>query len=241
MFENETPDNETPEYVIPAPSIPSLPVEGSEARFPVRRIFCVGRNYAAHAREMGADPTRSAPLWFTKPADAVVAIDEVGEVPYPPATSELHHEIELVVALRAGGAEIAPADAMAHVFGYALGVDLTRRDRQREAKAAGRPWDIAKGFDQSAPTSAVVPRSRWDAHGAGRIWLAVNGEVRQDADLSELIWSLPEVIANLSTLFALAPGDLIFTGTPAGVGPLVRGDVVTGGVAGLTEIALTIR
>lgn len=225
------------EFVIPTPRVPSLPVVGSAARFPVRRVFCVGRNYAAHAREMGADPTRSAPLWFTKPADAVV---ELGEVPYPPATSDLHHEVELVVAVGKGGAFIAASDAMAHVFGYAVGVDLTRRDRQREAKAAGRPWDVAKGFDCSAPTSAVTPRAQWDAHEAGRIWLAVNGEVRQDADLNELIWTVPEVIANLSTLFALVPGDLIYTGTPAGVGPLVRGDVLTGGVAGLTDITLTI-
>jgi len=233
-------DSAPPAYVIPAPPAPSLPVEGAAARFPVRRIFCVGRNYAAHAREMGDDPSRSAPLWFTKPADAVVAITEAPDVPYPPATSELHHEIELVVAIGRGGVNISVADAMAHVYGYALGVDLTRRDLQRAAKAAGRPWDVAKGFDHSAPTSAVAPRSRWDAHASGRIWLAVNGEVRQDADLAELIWSIPEVIANLSTLFALAPGDLIFTGTPAGVGPLERGDVVTGGVEGLTTIAFRI-
>ena len=227
-------------FVIPAPPVPDLPVAGDTARFPVRRIFCVGRNYAAHAREMGDDPSRSAPLWFTKPADAVVAITETPEVPYPPATSELHHEIELVVAVGKGGADIAVSAAMDHVFGYAVGIDLTRRDLQRAAKAKGRPWDTAKGFDASGPCSAVVPRARWDGHTEGRIWLAVNGEVRQDADLSELIWRIPEVIANLSTLFRLVPGDLIFTGTPAGVGPLVRGDVVTGGVEGLAELSLRI-
>ncbi len=176
-------------------------------------------------------------MWFTKPADAVTAAPEV---PYPPATGDLQHEIELVIALGDGGAQVPVERAMALVYGYAVGVDLTRRDLQSAAKAKGRPWDTAKGFDASAPTGPIVPREQWDRHGAGRIWLAVNGELRQEADLAELIWKVPEVVANLSTLFTLAPGDLIFTGTPAGVGALERGDVVTGGVAGLPELRFTI-
>jgi fumarylpyruvate hydrolase len=200
---------------------PSLPVTGSDEVFPVRRIYCVGRNYAAHARESGGDPDREAPFYFMKPADAVMPNDS--RVPYPPRTSSLHHEIELVVAIGRGGKEIPVEGAPAHIFGYAVGIDLTRRDLQTDAKNAGRPWDTAKGFDHSAPVSAIHTVAEVGHPASGRIWLEVNGDPRQDGDLGELIWSVPEAIAELSTLFALAPGDLIFTGTPAGVGPIVPG------------------
>ncbi len=224
--------------MVPAPAIPSVAVVGAGGRFPVRRIFCIGRNYAAHAREMGEDPDREPPLWFTKPADAAVPAE--GVLPYPPATAELHHEVELVVALGDGGADIAPEVAMDRVYGYALGIDLTRRDLQRRAKARGRPWDTAKGFDASAPLTPIAPRGIWDGHRRGRIWLAVNGRLRQDGDLGAMIWTVPEAIAALSRLFTLAAGDLIFTGTPAGVGPLERGDIVTAGIEGLAELELSV-
>ena len=224
-------------FVIPAPEVPALAVANG-GRFPLRRVYCVGRNYAAHAREMGKDPEREPPFFFTKPADAVVPAG--GAVPYPPETSDLHHEIELVVALGKGGAAIAADRALAHVYGYGVGIDLTRRDLQGEAKQAGRPWDLAKGFDASAPCGAIHPAARTGHPAAGRIWLAVNGETRQSGDLSELIWSVPALIARLSQSVALKPGDLIFTGTPAGVGALERGDRVTGGVEGVDEIAIEI-
>ncbi|MGH8168348.1 MAG: fumarylacetoacetate hydrolase family protein [Woeseiaceae bacterium] len=217
---------------------PFVPVSGSDEAFPVRRIYCVGRNYAAHARESGGDPDREAPFYFMKPADALMPNDS--SIPYPPRTSNLHHEIELVVAIGSGGKDIPVEGAPAHVFGYAVGIDLTRRDLQTEAKNAGRPWDTAKGFDHSAPVSAIHTVAEVGHPASGRIWLEVNGELRQDGDLGELIWSVPEAIAELSTLFALAPGDLIFTGTPAGVGPLVPGDVVTGGVEAVDEIRIEI-
>ncbi|HWM28297.1 MAG TPA: fumarylacetoacetate hydrolase family protein [Woeseiaceae bacterium] len=217
---------------------PSLPVSGSNEVFPVRRIYCVGRNYAAHARESGGDPDREAPFYFMKPADALMPND--ARVPYPPRTSNLHHEIELVVAIGRGGKDIPVEGAPAHIFGYAVGIDLTRRDLQTEAKNAGRPWDTAKGFDHSAPVSAIHTVAEVGHPASGRIWLEVNGEPRQDGDLEELIWSVPEAIAELSTLFALAPGDLIFTGTPAGVGPLVAGDIVRGGVEAVDEIRIAI-
>ena len=225
-------------YVIDAPPQPSVAVAGDEARFPVRRIFCVGRNYADHVREMGNDPKSEPPLFFTKPADAVV--ENGAAIPYPPDTSNLHHEVELVLAIGAGGAEIAPARALEHVWGYAVGVDLTRRDRQAEAKKAGAPWDAAKGFDRSAPIGAVAPRAAAGAMTRARIWLSVNGETRQDANLDEMIWSVPEIIAALSRSWALAPGDLIFTGTPAGVGPLQPGDAVSCGVDGLPDLSFSI-
>ena len=217
---------------------PSLPVSGSNEVFPVRRIYCVGRNYAAHARESGGDPDREPPFYFMKPADALMPND--ARVPYPPRTSNLHHEIELVVAIGRGGKDIPVEGAPAHIFGYAVGIDLTRRDLQTNAKNAGRPWDTAKGFDHSAPVSAIHTVAEVGHPASGRIWLEVNGEPRQDGDLEELIWSVPEAIAELSTLFALAPGDLIFTGTPAGVGPLVAGDIVRGGVEAVDEIRIAI-
>ena len=225
-------------YVLPAPPVSTVAVQGAAARFPVRRILCVGRNYAAHAREMGQDPEREPPFFFTKPADAVV--DTGADIPYPSMTADLHHEIELVVAIAEGGADISVDQALAHVFGYGVGVDLTRRDLQALAKDKGRPWDFAKGFDRSAPMGSLVPVSRIGHPGKAAIHLSVNGKSRQSADVSDMIWSVPEVIAEASRYIALAPGDLIFTGTPAGVGPLVRGDVVEGAVAGVGEVRFRI-
>jgi len=225
-------------FVIPVPALPSLAVAGSADRFPLRRVFCVGRNYGAHAREMGSDPAREPPFFFTKPADAVVPAS--GRLPYPPATRELHHEVELVVALGAGGADIAPQEAVALVWGYGVGLDLTRRDLQAIAKDAGRPWDMAKGFDASAPCSPLVPAAQAGHARDARIWLEVNGTLRQEGRLDEMIWTVPEIVAHLSRLVALAPGDLIFTGTPAGVAALVPGDRVSGGVEGLAQFALEI-
>jgi len=223
-------------FVFDPPAPPSVAVAGSEARFPVRRIFCVGRNYAAHAREMGADD-REPPFFFTKPADAVTASG--GAIPYPPDTADLHHEIELVAAIGVGGANISAGQALTHVWGYAVGIDLTRRDLQAEAKAKARPWDLAKGFDRSAPISPIVPAAGRHPS-AGRIWLAVDGTVRQDADLGDMTWSTAEIIAALSRSVALAPGDLIFTGTPEGVGPVGAGQTLTGGVEGVGEIEVRI-
>ena len=225
-------------FVFPPPVPPSLAVAGTEARFPLRRIFCVGRNYAAHAREMGGNPAREAPFFFTKPADAVV--DSGATIPYPPLTEDLHHEIELVVAIGTGGADIPASDALSHVWGYCVGIDLTRRDLQADAKKTGRPWDWAKGFDRSATCSRLYPAEAIGHPDEGRIWLAVDDDIRQDGDLSELIWSVPEIIAHCSASVELAPGDLIFTGTPAGVGPVQPGQTVTGGIDGLGEIAVTI-
>jgi fumarylpyruvate hydrolase len=225
----------------PAP-IASVAIAGETARFPVRRIFCVGRNYAAHAREMGKDPDREPPFFFTKPADAVVnaaAADQVA-IPYPPETENLHHEIELTVAIGKGGSDIAVADALDHVFGYAVSIDLTRRDLQFEARDKGRPWDWGKAFDQSAPLAPLHRASAVGHKAAGRIWLSVDDEMRQDADLSELIWSVPDVIAIISRSMALIPGDLIMTGTPAGVGAIKPGQTVRGGIDGLDDIAVTI-
>ena len=221
-------------YVFDSPAQPSVAVEGTTERFPVRRIFCVGRNYAAHAREMGGDG-REPPFFFTKPADAVV--ESGATIPYPPDTADLHHEIELVCALGRGGADIPVDEALEHVFGYAVGIDLTRRDRQAEAKQAGKPWDMAKGFDRSAPISAI---RRGSHPGEGRIWLAVDGQIRQDGDLRDMIWTVAETIAHLSRTVELQPGDLIFTGTPEGVGSVAPGQMMTGGVDGVGEIRLTI-
>jgi fumarylpyruvate hydrolase len=217
---------------------PYVPVSGSDLQFPVHRIYCVGRNYAAHARESGADPDREAPFYFMKPADT--AVPNGSRIPYPPRTHDLQHEIELVVAIGKGGRDISPGDAPDHIFGYAVGIDLTRRDLQTEAKNAGRPWDTSKGFDQAAPVSAIHTVEQIGHPARGRIWLEVNGRLRQEGDLGELIWSVPEAVAELSTLFALAPGDLIFTGTPAGVNALEPGDRVTGGVDGVDEISIEI-
>ena len=224
------------ETVIQPPALVLVPVVGGGA-FPVRRIFCVGRNYAEHAREMGHDPDREPPFFFTKPADALVTGG--ADMPYPTLTKELHHEMEQVVAIGTGGSDISEASALSHVWGYGCGLDMTRRDIQAEAKKMGRPWDMAKGFDHSAPISDLVPAAGVDpAHGA--IQLKVNGEVRQISDLSKLIWSVPEVIAYLSRLVELAPGDLIFTGTPEGVAACKRGDVLEGSVAGVGTVRTKI-
>ena len=225
-------------YAVPAPVQTSVEVAGTSERFPVHRIYCVGRNYAAHAREMGMDPEREPPFFFSKPADAVVP--NGAPVPYPPRTGNLHHEIELVVAIGTGGRDIPLAGALGHVFGYAVGNDLTRRDLQFAAREKGQPWDVAKGFDRSAPVTAIRRAAEVGHPERGRIWIEVNGETRQQADLSEMIWRVPEIVAELSTLFDLAPGDLIFTGTPAGVGPVQRGDSLIGGIDGLETLRTTI-
>jgi fumarylpyruvate hydrolase len=206
--------------------------------FPVRRIFCVGRNYAEHAREMGHDPTAEPPFFFHKPADTLVTGG--AETPYPPATADLHHEIELVVAIGRAGANIATADALDHVWGYAAGIDLTRRDLQTAAKAARRPWDMAKGFDHSAPIGDLVPASRIGHPAKGPIALTVNGEGRQLGDLVDMIWPVPDAVAYLSTLVTLMPGDLVFTGTPAGVSAVTRGDRLEGTIAGVGTVQTTI-
>lgn len=210
-------------FVFAPPPIRSLPIAGSDARFPVHRIYCIGRNYAEHAKEMGAQAaSRDHPVFFMKPADAVVAGG--GDIPYPSATHELHHEVEMVVALKSGGRGIAPARARDCVFGYGVGLDLTRRDLQAAMKAKGLPWDVAKGFDHSAPVSALrtVAESGHPAHAT--LSIAVNGVIHQQADIADMIFPVPEIIAELSKLFELQAGDLIFTGTPAGVGPLLRGN-----------------
>jgi fumarylpyruvate hydrolase len=228
----------TDTYVIDAPSTPSVPVVGQKGRFPVHRIYCVGRNYAAHAREMGKDPDKEPPFFFLKPADAIVPGG--GSMHYPPGTSNLHHEIELVVALHRGGTNIPVARALDHVYGYAVGLDMTRRDLQTQAKDMGRPWDFGKAFDESAPIAPIHPVASHGHHSAGGISLQVNGQVRQKADLTEMIWNVPETISFLSEYYRLQPGDLIFTGTPAGVGAVKKGDVLLGAVEGLGELKVTI-
>ena len=217
---------------------PAVPIEGTDETFPVHRIYCVGQNYVAHAREMGSDPDREPPFYFMKPADAVV--ESGATIPWPSRTANLHHEVELVVAIGKAGSDIAAIEALEHVFGYAVGIDLTRRDLQAAAKAAGRPWDTAKGFDRSAPLSAIHQAADIGHPESGRIWLAVNDVVRQDGDLSQMIWRVAEAIAELSRYFELKAGDLLFTGTPAGVGALGPGDRLAGGIEGVGEIRLRI-
>ena len=217
---------------------PSVAIQDTPVRFPVHRIYCVGRNYAEHAREMGSDPRREPPFFFSKPADAVVANNAA--IPYPPRTQNFHHEVELVVAIGTGGSNIAVANALAHVFGYAVGNDLTRRDLQKQAKDAGKPWDISKGFDRSAPIAAIRPVSTSGHINRAAIRLKVNNEVKQQANVADMIWSVPEIIAELSTLFELQPGDLIFTGTPAGVNALKKGDRIEAGIEGLEMLSTTI-
>ena len=233
------PASSATDYVIPFPPTPSLPVRGKSARFPVRRVFCIGRNYAEHAREMGHDPDRETPFYFMKPAWSLAI--ETDTIDYPPMTEDLHHEIELVVALAQGGSAVREEQALDLVYGYAVGIDLTRRDRQGEAKKAGRPWEVGKAFAQSAPIGDVVPATDIGHPRAGRVWFEVDGNLRQDGDLSQLIWSIPELIAQVSRYDRLEPGDLIFTGTPAGVGPVTRGQRLHGGVEGVGEIAITLR
>ena len=210
-----------------------LPVVGENGVFPVRRVYCVGQNYALHVAEMGGDG-REPPFFFSKPADALVPGG--GNVAYPPQTNNLQHEIELVVALAKGGSSIPVERALDYVFGYAVGIDLTRRDLQAQAKEKGRPWDMSKGFDQSGPVSAVLPVARCHHPSSGKIWLKVNGVLKQEGDLGQMTWNVAEIIANLSSYVALAAGDLIFTGTPAGVSTIVRGDVLEGGIDGVGEL-----
>lgn len=226
-------------YVFPPAAVSSVAIQGQMQRFPVRRIICVGRNYAAHAREMGIDPTREAPFFFYKPTDAVV--DTGASVAYPPLTENLHYEAELVVAIGQGGQNIQRDDALEHVYGYAVGLDLTRRDLQQAARDAGRPWDWGKGFDRSAPCGPIHPVSEVGHLDSGRIWLSVNGEIKQDADLSDLIWSVSDIVSIVSQSISLAAGDLIYTGTPEGVGPIVKGDKLAVGIAGLDELHISIQ
>ncbi|WP_238120083.1 MULTISPECIES: fumarylacetoacetate hydrolase family protein [unclassified Xanthobacter] len=226
------------DYVFPPLAIPTLPVVGSTAVFPVHRIYCVGRNFADHAIEMGHDPNKEPPFFFQKNPDTLVPSGST--MPYPSATKDVHHEIEMVVALKSGGTDIPVSEALDHVFGYAVGLDLTRRDLQADLKKLGRPWEVAKAFENAAPCSALVPASVTGHPSAGRIFLKVNGAVKQDGDLNQMIWKVPEMIATLSTLFRLAPGDLIFAGTPAGVGPVARGDRLEGEVAGVGTLDITV-
>lgn len=227
------------QFVITPPATPSVGIAGSADRFPIRRVFCVGRNYAAHAREMGNDPSREPPFFFTKPADAVVPGS--GIVAYPPLTSNLHHEVEMVVAMREGGRNIAVEDALNLIWGYGVGLDLTRRDLQDEAKKMSRPWDWSKGFDASAVCSELVPVEKvGHPDGVCKIWLSINGQERQRGTLDEMIWRVAEVIAAISRSVEIAPGDLIYTGTPAGVGALEPGDKVRAAVEGVIEIAFEI-
>lgn len=224
--------------VIPMPPQILLPVEGEEALFPVRRVYCVGRNYAAHAVEMGHDPAREKPFFFQKNPDNLLP-PGLG-MAYPPLTEDLHHEVEAVVALRAGGADIPLEEALNCVYGYAVGIDFTRRDLQAEAKKEGKPWAAAKAFEGSAPISAIVPAARIGHPEHGAIWLKVNDRRKQEGDMNQMIWKVPEIIAELSRLFVLAPGDVIMTGTPSGVGPVQRGDRVDCGIDGIATLSVTI-
>ncbi len=228
----------SPSYLFPVPDLSSVSIAGTDARYPVHRIYCVGRNYAEHAREMGFDPDREPPFFFTKPADAVVA--DGATIGYALATSNLHHEIELVVALGKAGVDIPRERALDHVYGYAVGIDMTRRDLQLAARDKGRPWDVGKAFDESAPIGAIQPASKVGHPRAGAIRLTVNGEQRQCSDLELLLWPVAELIAELSKLFVLKPGDLIYTGTPAGVGPVRPGDELVGSVEGVGDITIRI-
>ncbi|SNT38202.1 fumarylpyruvate hydrolase [Noviherbaspirillum humi] len=229
------------DYAVPPAPIHTLAVAGRSERFPVNRIFCVGRNYAAHAREMGKDPTRELPFFFMKPASATVdAANGEATIPYPPKTSNFHHEIELVVAIGKGGADIAEADALSHVYGYAVGLDMTRRDVQLEARDKGRPWEFGKSFSQSAPIGALHRAQDIGHPQSAAIMLTVNGEPRQSSDIDKLIWSVAESIAFLSAYETLEPGDIIMTGTPEGVNAVKPGDVMRGSVAGLGEITVRV-
>ena len=224
-------------YVIDIGPRPSLPVAGSDARFPVGRIYCVGRNYAEHAREMGHDPDREPPFFFMKAANSIVANNAT--IDYPAVSKDVHHEIEMVVAIGKGGKNIPVESALDHVWGYAVGLDMTRRDIQGEAKKLGRPWEMGKSFDESAPTSALRPAAEIGHPAKGTITLKVNGQVKQQGDLAMQIWSVPEQIAYLSNLITLQPGDLIFSGTPAGVGPIKAGDKLEGHVDGVGDLVVT--
>ena len=224
-------------YLYP-PLIPSAEIAGRVERFAVRRVYCVGWNYAEHVREMGSEPEREPPVFFMKPPDALVP--DGGDIKYPPATENFHYEVELVVAIGASGADIDPLAATEMIFGYAVGLDMTRRDLQAHAKKHGQPWALSKGFDQSAPISAIHSADDVSHPSRGAIWLDVNGERRQDGDLSQMIWNVPEIVQHLSRFFELRPGDLIFTGTPAGVSAVVRGDRLKGGIDGIDTLEVTL-
>lgn len=224
------------DFVIPAPRVPTIPVAGG-GEFPVRRVYCIGRNYAAHAVEMGHDPDREPPFFFQKNPDN---LDPSGQFPYPARSSDVHHEVELAVALKSGGTDIPIATALDHVWGYAVSLDMTRRDLQSEAKKLGRPWEIGKAFERSAPVGPLQPVSRVGHPDHGRITLTVNGALRQEGDLSQMIWKVPEMISYLSEYFELKAGDIILSGTPAGVGPVVRGDTMEASIEGLGTLVVTV-
>ncbi len=225
------------DFVIETPPVVALPVAGSAARFPVRRVYCIGRNYAAHAVEMGGDPDREPPFFFQKNPDN---LDPSGEFPYPPHSSDVHHEVEMAVALKSGGTNVSLERALDHVFGYGVSIDMTRRDRQGEAKKAGRPWEIGKAFERSAPVGPIHPVAEIGHPDHGRIELKVNGETRQEGDLNQMIWKVPEMVSHLSEYFELAPGDIILSGTPAGVGPVVKGDRIEASIEGLGSISVAV-
>jgi fumarylpyruvate hydrolase len=224
-------------FVFAPPAVPAVPVDGTSDLFPVRRVYCIGRNYAAHAVEMGHDPDKEPPFFFQKNPDN---LNTSGTFPYPPKSDDVHHEIELAVALKSGGRNIPVNKALDHVFGYAVSIDMTRRDLQGNAKKMGRPWEIGKAFEQSAPITPIVPAADCGHLSEGKIQLTVNGDLRQEGDLNQMIWKVPEMISYLSEYFELAPGDVIQTGTPAGVGPVVRGDKLVGSVEGLATLEVTV-
>jgi len=224
-------------YVITPPGIPTLPVEGSDKLFPIHRIYCVGRNYAEHAIEMGHDPDKEPPFFFQKNPDNVITD---GTFPYPDKSKDVHYELEMLVAIGKGGVNIPVEKAMEHVWGYGIGLDMTRRDLQGEAKKLGRPWEVGKAFEASAPCSALVPATKIGHPTDGKVWLNVNGTPRQLGDLNQMIWKVPEMISYLSGLFALQPGDVIMSGTPAGVGAIVRGDLLEGGVDGVGTLTVKV-
>ena len=233
--------NEMPQlknYVFKPAAVPTLAVAGSDALFPIHRIYCVGRNFADHAIEMGHDPNKEPPFFFQKNPDTIVPAGE--NFPYPTETADVHHEVELVVALHKGGINIPVESALDHVYGYAVGLDMTRRDLQAEAKKAGRPWETAKAFEASAPCGPLHPVSKVGHPTNGAVWMKVNGETRQNGDLNQMIWKVPEMISYLSRLFELKAGDLIFAGTPAGVGAVVRGDEMVGHVEGVDEVRFRV-
>ncbi|QDG76456.1 fumarylacetoacetate hydrolase family protein [Labrenzia sp. PHM005] len=227
-----------PDFVIEPPKVPTLPILGTDALFPVRRVYCIGRNYAAHAVEMGHDPDKEPPFFFQKNPNN---LDTSGTFHYPPKSEDVHHEIELAVALKSGGRNIPVSEALDHVFGYAVSLDMTRRDLQGQAKKMGRPWEIGKAFEDSAPITALVPAAESGHPDTGTIKLTVNGDLRQEGDLNQMIWKIPEMISYLSDYFELAPGDIIQTGTPAGVGPVVRGDKLLGTVDGLPPLSIAVE
>lgn len=225
------------DYVIDPPARPAIPVKGTEALFPVRRVYCIGRNYAAHAVEMGHDPDREPPFFFQKNPDN---LDPSGIFPYPARSADVHHEVELAIALKSGGTDIPIETALQHVFGYAVCIDMTRRDLQGEAKKLGRPWEIGKAFEHAAPIMPLAPAAEISHLSQGRINLSVNGTLRQEGDLNQMIWKVPEMIAYLSNYFELAAGDVILSGTPSGVGPVVRGDVIEARIEGLDSLTVKV-